>query len=72
MINNKVLVTVADGFIGSHLTEMLLEKGYLVKALTYYNSFNDWGCLDSIHHPHLEAITRNISVTIMCQYILNN
>ena len=35
----QVLVTGADGFIGSHLTEMLLEQGYKVKALSYYNSF---------------------------------
>ena len=42
----KVLVTGADGFIGSHLTEALLEKGYDVKAFTYYNSFNTWGWLD--------------------------
>ena len=39
----KVLVTGADGFIGSHLTESLLEKGYDVKAFAYYNSFNTWG-----------------------------
>lgn len=43
----KVLVTGADGFIGSHLTEMLLEQGYEVKAFTYYNSFNTWGWIDS-------------------------
>ena len=36
----KVLVTGADGFIGSHLTESLLEKGYDVKAFTFYNSFS--------------------------------
>ena len=42
----KVLVTGADGFIGSHLTEGLLEKGYEVKAFVYYNSFNSWGWLD--------------------------
>jgi len=38
----KVLVTGADGFIGSHLTESLLEEGYNVKALAQYNSFNYW------------------------------
>lgn len=43
----KVLVTGADGFIGSHLTELLVEKGYQVKAFTYYNSFNTWGWLDA-------------------------
>jgi len=36
----RVLVTGADGFIGSHLTELLLDQGYQVRALTYYNSFN--------------------------------
>lgn len=41
----KVLVTGADGFIGSHLTEALLKKGYEVKAFTMYNSFNTWGGL---------------------------
>ena len=44
----KALVTGADGFIGSHLTEMLAEKGYFVKALTCYNSFNNWGWLENI------------------------
>lgn len=44
----KVLVTGADGFIGSHLTESLLEKGYEVKAFVYYNSFNNWGWLDTL------------------------
>lgn len=42
----KILVTGADGFIGSHLTEMLVEKGYEVRAFVYYNSFNSWGWLD--------------------------
>lgn len=44
----KVLVTGADGFIGSHLTEELVKKGYKVKAFTYYNSFGTWGWLDSL------------------------
>ena len=43
-INNKrILITGADGFIGSHLTEALLNKGAKVRALSYYNSFNFWG-----------------------------
>lgn len=45
----KVLVTGADGFIGSHLTEMLVAKGYQVKALAQYNSFNNWGWLEKIN-----------------------
>ncbi|WP_319577741.1 NAD-dependent 4,6-dehydratase LegB [uncultured Desulfobacter sp.] len=44
--NKKILVTGADGFIGSHLTEKLVEKGYRVKAFVFYNSFNSWGWLD--------------------------
>lgn len=43
----KVLVTGADGFIGSHLVEELVRRGYNVKAFVYYNSFNSWGWLDS-------------------------
>lgn len=47
--NTRVaLVTGADGFIGSHLTEALLAKGYHVRALAQYNSFNDWGWLETV------------------------
>lgn len=49
MSRNKILVTGADGFIGSHLTEMLLAEGYQVKALSMYNSFNNWGWLEGIN-----------------------
>lgn len=52
----KVLVTGADGFIGSHLVETLLEKGFDVKAFTYYNSFNTWGWLDSLSKDKLKEI----------------
>ena len=52
----KVLVTGADGFIGSHLTESLLEKGYEVKAFSYYNSFNTWGWLDTLPKEKLDEI----------------
>ena len=45
---NKVLVTGADGFIGSHLTEKLVRKGYAVRAFSFYNSFNTWGWLDTL------------------------
>jgi len=43
---NKILVTGADGFIGSHLTEHLIHAGYDVRAFVLYNSFNSWGWLD--------------------------
>ena len=52
----KVLVTGADGFIGSHLTESLLERGYEVKAFAYYNSFNTWGWLDTLPQEKLKEI----------------
>ena len=46
--NKKVLVTGADGFIGSHLTETLVKEGAKVKALSQYNSFNNWGWLEDV------------------------
>ena len=52
----KVLVTGADGFIGSHLTEALLEQGYDVRAFSYYNSFNSWGWLDTLSKDKLKEI----------------
>jgi dTDP-glucose 4,6-dehydratase len=45
-LQGKILVTGADGFIGSHLTEVLVRRGYDVKAFVLYNSFNSWGWLD--------------------------
>lgn len=64
-----VLVTGADGFIGSHLTEMLLQQGYRVKALSYYNSFNNWGWLDGIRHPALEVVTGDVRDPHFCKHI---
>jgi NAD dependent epimerase/dehydratase len=52
----KVLITGADGFIGSHLTEELVRQGYKVKAFTLYNSFNTWGWLDTFPKAILDEI----------------
>ncbi len=52
----KLLVTGADGFIGSHLVEELVKKGYEVRAFVYYNSFNDWGWIDALPNEVMEHI----------------
>jgi len=54
--NKKVLITGADGFIGSHLVEELLNEGCRVKAFVYYNSFNSWGWLDTLPQDILANI----------------
>jgi dTDP-glucose 4,6-dehydratase len=46
LMAKKILITGADGFIGSHLTETLVREGYEVRAFVLYNSFNSWGWLD--------------------------
>lgn len=55
-MSKKILVTGSDGFIGSHLTEELIKKGYEVKAFVYYNSFNNWGWLDTFPKDILDEI----------------
>lgn len=55
-MGNKVLITGADGFIGSHLTEQLLKEGHQVKAFVLYNSFNSYGWLDSLPKDVLKNI----------------
>lgn len=66
----KVLITGADGFIGSHLCELLLEKGYYVKALAQYNSFNHWGWLEDVKPTKkLEIVTGDIRDPHFCKYI---
>ena len=65
--NKKVAVTGADGFIGSHLVELLLSKGAHVKALSLYNSFNSWGWLDDIgSHDQLSVVTGDIRDSSFC------
>ena len=52
----KILVTGADGFIGSHLVETLISEGFDVRAMVFYNSFNSWGWLDSICEDYKESL----------------
>lgn len=52
----SVLVTGADGFIGSHLVETLVREGYRVRAFVLYNSFNSWGWLDSLDKEVLDSV----------------
>lgn len=69
MSKGKVLVTGADGFIGSHLTEALLAAGYQVRALSYYNSFNYWGWLEGISNPGLEVVSGDVRDPEFCRHI---
>ena len=65
----NILITGADGFIGSHLTEALLMEEYKVKALSYYNSFNYWGWLEDIKHQNLEVVTGDVRDPHFCKHI---
>lgn len=62
-------MTGADGFIGSHLVELLLAEGYSVRALSQYNSFNYWGWLDDIRHPRLEVVCGDVRDPNYCRHI---
>ncbi|MCH9689734.1 MAG: NAD-dependent 4,6-dehydratase LegB [Gammaproteobacteria bacterium] len=67
-MDKRVLVTGADGFIGSHLTELLIQSGYQVRALSQYNSFNHWGWLENIGcQNEVEIITGDIRDPHFCK-----
>ena len=70
-MNKNVLVTGADGFIGSHLVEMLVANGYKVKALSQYNSFNNWGWLEDIDcdRNKVDILTGDIRDPHYCKYV---
>lgn len=66
----KVLVTGADGFIGSHLTQLLLDEGYAVRALSQYNSFNTTGWLEDIEaSDRLETVSGDVRDAAFCRRI---
>jgi NAD dependent epimerase/dehydratase len=65
--NKTILVTGADGFIGSHLVEMLHENGFKVRALAQYNSFNNWGWLEDINcQKDIEILAGDIRDPFFC------
>ncbi len=67
----RVLVTGADGFIGSHLTELLLAEGYQVRALSQYNSFNSNGWLEDVaQSPALEIVSGDVRDAAFCRRIV--
>lgn len=69
----SVLVTGADGFIGSHLVEHLVSEGYKVRALALYNSFNDWGWLETIPCLNqIEVVTGDVRDPFFCKEITKN
>mgnify|MGYP003973818113 FL=1 len=64
------LVTGADGFIGSRLVELLVKKGYKIKALSQYNSFNNWGWIEDIECKNkVEVLTGGIRDPHYCKFI---
>jgi NAD dependent epimerase/dehydratase len=67
--NKTILVTGADGFIGSHLTEMLLQQGNKVRALACYNSFNNFGWLEGLSYPNLEVVSGDVRDPHFCKQV---
>jgi nucleoside-diphosphate-sugar epimerase len=64
------LVTGADGFIGSRLVELLVKKGYKIKALSQYNSFNNWGWIEDIEcKDKVEVLTGDIRDPHYCKWV---
>ena len=71
--DKSLLVTGANGFIGSHLTEMLVEKGAHVKALSHYNSFNFWGWIEDLNCLNeIEILSGDIRDPQYCRRIIKN
>ena len=66
----NILVTGADGFIGSHIAELLVKEGYKVRALSQYNSFNDWGWLEDVDcRNDIEVLSGDVRDPHYCKHI---
>jgi len=73
VVEKHVLVTGADGFIGSHLVELLHARGYKIRALAQYNSFNHWGWLESIACANeIEIVSGDIRDAQFCRSIVKD
>ena len=69
-MHSRALITGADGFIGSHLTELLVREGYTVKALSQYNSFNYWGWLEDVEcRSEIEILSGDVRDPHYCKQI---
>lgn len=65
-----ILITGADGFIGSHLTEMLVKQGHTIKALSQYNSFNHWGWLEAVDClDQIEVLSGDVRDPHYCKHM---
>ncbi len=73
MARRRALVTGADGFIGSHLTELLVGQAFAVRALAQYNSFNNWGWLEDVDcKDAIEVISGDIRDPHFCDRLLKD
>lgn len=71
--SSRALVTGADGFIGSHLVDMLVARGYTVRALAQYNSFNDWGWLEGAPClADIEVISGDVRDPHFCRHMMKD
>jgi len=69
----NVLVTGADGFIGSHLVDLLVSKGLKVRALSQYNSFNNWGWLEDVKCLNeIEVVSGDVRDPFYCKEIMRD
>lgn len=71
--NSNILVTGADGFIGSHIAEILVKRGARVRALSYYNSFSNWGWLEDVDClKNIEVFSGDVRDPHYCRLITKN